>query len=101
MRLAGWRGDVGSKLCDMVVVAVVQLPALPFLLVCENSVCGGLVIVVGSGDVAEETAENWTGDVDVVEVVVETPEGRSIESAASLLSREGRGVPAVMIVSTD
>ena len=85
----------------MVVVAVVQLPALPFLLVCENSVCGGLVLVVGSGDVAEETAESWIGDVDVVEVEVETPEGWSIESAISLLSREGRGVPAVMIVSTD
>ena len=85
----------------MVVVAVVKLPALPFLLVCENIVCGGLVVGVGSGDVAEETAEKCMGDVDVAEVEVDTPEGRSIEPAASLLSREGRGVPAVMIVSTD
>ena len=36
------------------VVAVVRLPALPFLLVCENSVCGGLVLVLGSGVVVEE-----------------------------------------------
>lgn len=54
IRLAGYRGDVGSKDCDMVVVAVVKLPALPFLLVCEKSVCGGLALelapeLVGDG----------------------------------------------------
>ena len=45
IRLAGCRGDVGSNVCDMVVVAEVRFPARPFLLVCENSVCGGLALV--------------------------------------------------------
>ena len=45
IRLAGCRGDVGSNVCDTVVVADVRFPALPFLLVCENSVCGGLALV--------------------------------------------------------
>lgn len=85
----------------MVVVAVVRLPALPFLLVCENSVCGGLVLVLGSGFVSEEAGKDWAGDVDVTEVEVEMLEGWSDESAALLLSRERRWVPAVIIVSTD
>ena len=85
----------------MVVVAVVKLPALPFLLVCENSVCGGLVLVLGPGLVAEETGRDWAGDVDVTEVEFEMLEGWSRESGALLLSRERWGEPAVMIVSTD
>lgn len=83
------------------VVAVVRLPALPFLRVCENSVCGGLVPVLGSGLVADEIGMDWAGDVDVVDVEVEMLAGSSSESGAALLSREVRGVPAVIIVSTD
>ena len=101
IRLAGCRGDVGSKVCDIVVVAVVKLPALPFLLVCENNVCGGLVPVLGSGLVADETGWDWAGDVDVLDTEVEMLEGSSSKSVASLLSREARGVPAVIVVSTD
>ena len=101
IRLAGRRGEVGSKVCDTVVVAVVSLPALPCLLVCENSVCGGLVLVFGSGLVADGTGTDWTGEVDVTEVEAEILEDESSESAALLLSRERRGVPAVMNVSTD
>lgn len=85
----------------MVVVAVVRLPASPFLLVCEKSVCGGLVLVLGSGVVVEETGKDWMGDIDVTEVEVEMLKGWSTESAALLLSKEMRGVPAVMVVSTD
>ena len=77
---------------------MVRLPALPFLLVCENSVCGGLVLALGSGLVAEETGRDWAGDVGVAEVEAD---GSPSESASLLLSRERRGVPAVMIVSTD
>lgn len=91
IRLAGCRGDVGSKVCDTVVVAVVRLPALPFLLVCENSVCGGLVLVLGSGLVAEETGRDWAGDVDITEVDVEMLEGWLSESAVLLLSGERGG----------
>lgn len=86
IRFAGWRGDVGSKVWDIVVVAVVRLPALPFLLVCENSVCGGLVLVFGSGLVADEMGTGWGDDVDVTEVEVEILEGWSRESGALLLS---------------
>lgn len=43
----------------------------------------------------------WAGDVDVTEVEVDMLEGWSSESAALLPSRERRGVPAVIIVSTD
>ena len=105
IRLAGCRGEVGSKVCDIVVVAVVRLPALPFRRVCENSVCGGLVLVLGSGLVAE-IGKDWVEDVDVedvdvVDVEVEMLEGWSSEFGAALLSREARGVPAVIIVSTD
>lgn len=87
----------------MVVVAVVRLPALPFLLVCENSVCGGLVLVlvVGLGLVADEMGKGSVGDVDVTEVEVEMLGGWSNESAASLLSGGWWGDPAVMVVSTD
>lgn len=52
--LVGYRGDVGSNVCDIVVVAVAKLPALPLRLVCENSVCGGLVLVLGSELVGDE-----------------------------------------------
>ena len=48
---------MGSKVCDMVVVAVVKLPASPFFLVCENSVCGGLALVLGSGFGGDETGK--------------------------------------------
>ena len=101
IRLAGSRGEVGSKVWDIVVVAVVRLPALPFRRVCENSVCGGLVLVLGSGLVADEIGKDWAGEVDVVDVEVERLEGGASESGAALLSREVRGVPAVIIVSTD
>lgn len=37
----------------MVVVAVVKLPALPFLLVCEKSVCGGLALELAPGLVGD------------------------------------------------
>lgn len=85
----------------MVVVAVVRLPALPFLLVCENSVCGGLALVLETGLVGDAMGKDGAGDVDVTEVEVKMLEGRSGESAALLLSRERRGVPAVIVVSTD
>lgn len=45
--------------------------------------------------------KDLAGDVDVTEVEVEMLEGWSSDSAASLLSRERRGVPAVIVVSTD
>lgn len=101
IRLGGRRGDVGSKDCDIVVVAVVRLPALPFLLVCENSVCGGLALVLGLGLVGDGTGMGLAGDVDVTEVEVDMLDGGSSDSAALLLSRDRRGVPAVIVVSTD
>lgn len=57
--------------------------------------------MLGSGLVADETGRDWAGDVDVTEVEVEMFEGWSGESAALVLSRERRGVPTDMIVSTD
>lgn len=57
--------------------------------------------MLGSGLVADETGKDWAGDVDVTEVELEMLEGWSGESAALLPSRERRGVPAVMTVSTD
>lgn len=60
------------------------------------------MLVFGSGLVADEIGMDWAGDVDVVDVEVEMIEGWSCESGALLLlSREARGVPAVIIVSTD
>lgn len=86
----------------MVVVAVARLPALPFLLVCENSVCGGgLVLVLDLGLLADETSMDWAGEVEVTDLEGEILTGSSGESAALPLSREAEGVPAVMIVSTD
>ena len=55
VRLVGCGGDVGSKVWDIVVVAVVRLPASPFFLVCEKSVCGGLALVLRSGFVGDGT----------------------------------------------
>ena len=55
IRFAGCGGDVSSKVCDMVVVAVLKLPASPFFIVCEKSVCGGLALVLGSGLGGDET----------------------------------------------
>ena len=57
--------------------------------------------MLGSGLVGDETGMGWAGDVDVTEVEVDMLEGWSSESAALLPSRERRGVPAVIIVSTD
>ena len=88
IRLAGCRGDVGSKVCDIVVVAVVRLPALPCLLVCEKSVCGGLALLRGAGLVGDETGTDWALDLDVAEIEVDVFEGCSSEAGASLLSTE-------------
>lgn len=92
---------MGSKVCETVVVAVVRLPSLPLRLVCEKSVCGGLVLVLGEGLVAEETGRDWAGDGDGIEVEVGISEGWSCVSKVLLPSRERRGLPAVMMVSTD
>lgn len=101
IRLAGCRGDVGSNDCDMVVVAVVRLPALPFLLVCENRVCGGLALVLKPDLVGDGTAKGLAVGAEVVGVGLVMVGCWSKKSTLWVLSREVRGVPAVIMVSTD
>lgn len=85
----------------MVVVAVVQLPALPFLLVCEKSVCGGLALALAPGLVGDEAGMGSGSGAEITGVLLGMLGGWSGESAPSVLSREVRGVPAVIMVSTD
>ena len=59
------------------------------------------MLVLGSGYVSVDAGKDWAGDVDVTEVEVEILEGWSGKSAALLLSRERRWVPADIIVPTD
>ena len=91
---------MGSNVCDMVVVAVFQLPALPVLLTCEKSVCGGLALVLGPGVVGDGLGKGCGDGAVDVGVGMGLLEGWSFESAPSVLSRERR-VPAVITVSTD
>ncbi len=97
MRLAGWGGEVGSKVWEMVVVAVVRLPARPVRRVCEKRVCGGLL---GAGPVGDEIWEGWGGGADVVgvEVGMGALEGSEVEW---VFSREAGGASAVIVVATD
>ncbi len=90
MSETGFGDKAGSKVWEMVVVAVVREPALPFLRWCENSVCGS--------DISELERALGSEDTGVRESEVEEVTAESIGSSFSTLIW---GVPMVIVVSTD